>query len=37
MTEIRILFMRVVVENFAGKLLVFFIHVQLYYIIWHDF
>jgi len=37
MTEVHILFMSVVVENFSGKLLVSFIHVQLYYIIWHDF
>lgn len=37
MTEIHILFISVVVEKFAGKLLVSFIHVQFYYIIWHDF
>lgn len=29
--------MSMVVAKFAGKLLVSFIHVQFYYIIWHDF
>jgi type IV secretory pathway VirB3-like protein len=37
MIGIHILLMNVVVENFAGKLLVFFFHVQFYYISWHDF
>ena len=37
MTEIHILFMSMVMEKFAGKLLVSFIHVQFCYIIWHDF